>query len=399
MRILLIDDDPFILKLLCQQLAQLGFQDAIACERPRDALRLLADEADTIDLVICDLQMPELDGIEVVRHLAAIGYHGDLVLTSGESDRILQTAALLANAHRLNVRGTVTKPIALTQLKTLLGEAPACARTATAPVGGQYSEDAVKRALVRNELVNYYQPKVELSTGRVNSVEALVRWRHPKDGLVFPDQFISTAETSGLIDDLTRRVLCGALRDASHWRRAGLDLRVAVNISMDNLGALEFPEFVERSVREAGLPMSSLILELTESRLMTDPVAPLDILTRLRLKRVGLSIDDFGTGHSSLAQLRDIPFDELKVDRGFVHGAARNPSLSAIVEASLDMARHLDMTTVGEGVEDKEDWDFLFRAGCDLAQGYFIARPMPADDLPAWTLEWTARLGSTIALG
>jgi EAL domain-containing protein (putative c-di-GMP-specific phosphodiesterase class I) len=181
------------------------------------------------------------------------------------------------------------------------------------------------------------------------------------------------------------------LRQARLWQDAGLRLHLAVNVSMDNLAALEFPDFVAHEADAAGVAASSLVLEVTESRLMKNPLAALDILTRLRLKRIRLSIDDFGTGHSSLAQLRDIPFDELKVDHGFVHGACKDASLKAIVEASLGMARQLGMQTVAEGVEDQADWDFLHSAGCDLAQGYFVARPMPAADLPGWIARWEHR--------
>jgi EAL domain-containing protein (putative c-di-GMP-specific phosphodiesterase class I) len=161
---------------------------------------------------------------------------------------------------------------------------------------------------------------------------------------------------------------------------------------MDNLVALDFADYVAHEVEKAGVPLASIVLEVTESRLMRDPLVPLDILTRLRLKHIGLSIDDFGTGHSSLAQLRDIPFDELKVDRGFVHGAGEYAPLRAIVEASLGMAQHLGMKTVAEGVEDQQDWDFLRGTGCDLAQGYFIAKPMAADAVLAWIPEWESRL-------
>jgi EAL domain-containing protein (putative c-di-GMP-specific phosphodiesterase class I) len=208
---------------------------------------------------------------------------------------------------------------------------------------------------------------------------------------VFPDQFIGTAEETGLIDDLTRTVLTNALHQACVWQAAGLHLQISVNVSMDNLGLLEFPDAVAEAAARAGIPSSNLELEVTESRLMKDPLASFDILTRLRLKRIGLSIDDFGTGHSSLAQLRDIPFDELKVDRGFVHGACRDSSIRAIFEASLGMARQLGMKTVAEGVEDQEDWDFLRTSGCNTAQGYFIARPMPAADLTGWMAAWEIR--------
>ena len=168
------------------------------------------------------------------------------------------------------------------------------------------------------------------------------------------------------------------------WWDAGLRIQVSVNISMDNLADLDFPDLIEKQLSDAGIPPSNLLLEVTESRLMKDPKAQLDIFARIRLKNVGLSIDDFGTGYSTLAQLRDIPFDELKIDRGFVHGVHADSNIRAIFDANVKMAQQLGMTTVAEGVEDKNDWDFLCTSGCDIAQGYFIAKPMPASDLLTW---------------
>jgi EAL domain-containing protein (putative c-di-GMP-specific phosphodiesterase class I)/ActR/RegA family two-component response regulator len=391
MKALVVDDEPFVLKLLGRQLENLGFEEVILYERGHDALILLESGAQTVDLICCDLQMPEMDGVELVRHLVRIGYAGRLVLVSGEDERTLQTAEKLAKAHQLRVLGAVHKPVSYQKLRELLDAKPSYAATAPRDASRAYAPDALRRAIACGELVNYYQPKVELATGTVAGVETLVRWHHPHDGLVFPGQFIATVEEHGLIDALTRTVLIAAVRQARLWQEAGLRLHVAVNVSMDNLAALEFPDFVAHETEAAGVPASSLVLEVTESRLMKNPLAALDILTRLRLKRIRLSIDDFGTGHSSLSQLRDIPFDELKVDRGFVHGACRDASLKAIVEASLGMARQLGMKTVAEGVEDQADWGFLHAAGCDLAQGYFIAKPMPAEDLTGWLARWERR--------
>jgi EAL domain-containing protein (putative c-di-GMP-specific phosphodiesterase class I) len=313
------------------------------------------------------------------------------VLVSGENGRILQTVQKLAQAHHIHILGALAKPVSSEQLRQVL--ARHAARSVAAPDVARhtYAPEELKRAIAGGELVNHYQPKVDLASGALIGVETLVRWQHPQAGLVLPDRFIATAEAHGLIDALTRVVLTAALRQARVWRDAGLDLQVAVNVSMDNLAALDFPDVVAQIANDAGVPLSSLVLEVTESRLMKDVRAPLDILTRLRLKRIGLSIDDFGTGHSSLAQLRDIPFDELKLDRSFVHGAANDPALRAIVAATLAMARQLGMKAVAEGLEDRADWDCLRGLGCDVAQGYLIARPMPGGDLPGWRVEWERR--------
>jgi EAL domain-containing protein (putative c-di-GMP-specific phosphodiesterase class I) len=232
---------------------------------------------------------------------------------------------------------------------------------------------------------------VAVRTGVVVGVETLVRWRHPVHGMVYPNQFIELAEQSGQIDALTKVVLSNALAQARVWKDAGYTLKVAANLSMDNLVSLGFFDDVVALSAQAGVAPSALVLEVTESRLMQDQRVPLEILTRLHLKRFHLSIDDFGTGTSSLAQLLDIPFDELKIDQSFVHGAWANPTQRAMFDASLDLARKLKMEAVAEGVEDEADWDFLRQSGCDLAQGYFIAKPMPPEDFPIWLADWELR--------
>jgi EAL domain-containing protein (putative c-di-GMP-specific phosphodiesterase class I) len=387
MRILVIDDEPFMLSLLARQLANLGLREVSTCAGAAEALSLV--EAQQPDLIFCDLQMPGMDGVEFLRHLAQRGsYGGAVVLVSGEDQRILQSARRIAQAHRLPVLGVLGKPVTPAQLQVLLGQ-----RIDPGGVseGRIYGADELRQALAAGELVNYYQPQVAVASGRLAGVETLVRWRHPRDGLVPPDLFVPVAEEHGLIDELTDCVLQGALRQAQRWREAGLDLHLAVNISVENLGCVEFPDRLARAAAEAGVPLAKLVLEVTESRMMRNAAAPLDILTRLRLKHVGLSIDDFGTGHSSLAQLRDLPFDELKVDRGFVHGAWHDAHLGAIVEASCAMARRLGLRSVAEGLEDCFDWEFVRTRGFDLAQGYFIARPMPGEALAGWLAGWERR--------
>ena len=393
MNALLIDDEPFMLKLLTRQLAGLGITAVDSHERAGDALAVLEAGSAAVELVICDLQMPEMDGVEFVRHLARIGYAGSVVLVSGEDERILKTAERLALAHRLNVLGVLRKPVGIDQLQHMLARYSSSGAATARNVRKSYGFEELCDAIAGGQLVTYYQPKVAIASGAIVGMEALVRLQHPQDGLVMPDQFIGTAEEHGLIDGLTRVVLTQALFEARNWRAAGFDIHVAVNVSMDSLAALDFPDFITREAAAAGIPLASLVLEVTESRLMKNLLAQLDILTRLRLKHIGLSIDDFGTGYSSLSQLRDIPFDELKVDRSFVHGACRDASLRAIFEASLRMAQQLGLKTVAEGVEDTDDWEFLRQTGCDMAQGFLIARPMPADALTDWMADWNIHHG------
>jgi len=388
-KILILDDESFMHKLLAHMLSGLGYNSVVTCENGSEALGLVDAHSHAPNLILMDLNMPEMDGIEFVRKLVEHNYKGSLILVSGEDERVLQTAEKLVQAHHITVLGHLKKPVSLEGLASLVNKwRPARMHQEASK---NYRADELRNAIDTGMLVNFYQPKVMLSTGEIVGVETLVRWRHPIDGLVLPDMFIGLAEDNGLVDDVTRIVLTNALKQARQWQQEGLNLKVAVNLSMDNLMSVNFADFVAATASAAGVAPSDILLEVTESRLMMDHRMPLEVLTRLRLKRFGLSIDDFGTGHSSLTQLHDIPFNELKIDRSFVHGAWRDETVLAMYNASLGLGKQLGMQVVAEGVEDREDWEFLRRTGCDLAQGYFIAHPMPAEDLPVWIAAWNKR--------
>jgi len=389
--VMLVDDDRLQLKVLRSQLQRIGVPVVESCNSGAEALVSLQDRDTTGLLLLLDLSMPDMDGVEFMRHLAERRYAGALALVSGSDERVLDGAVKLAAAHHLNVLKHLSKPVPPAALRELVhawrtGAPPRARRAARA-----YGPAEVREGLVAGQFVVHFQPKVALADGALVGAEALVRWQHPVDGLLCPDSFIAVAEANGLIDDLTRTVLRQSLAQTRCWHDAGLALRIAVNVSMDNLTRLEFSEFVFAELRRQKITPHDLVLEVTESRLMQDARAPLDVLTRLRMKQVSLSIDDFGTGHSSLAQLRDIPFDELKIDRGFVHGSGERVAQRAIFETSLQLAHQLGMCAVAEGIEDQADWDFVRRSGCDVAQGYFIGRPMPGDALIVWEAEWKQR--------
>ena len=387
----MLDDESFMLKLLDRMLRNLDYQNVTSCESGLAALAIVDDPAQRPDLILLDINMPGMDGAEFVRHLVEHRFGGAIILVSGEDERVLQSVEKLVRAHQITVLGRLSKPVSPLQLSAVLARWRPAARETAIAAQKTYGADELRAAIEQGELLNYYQPKVRVSTGEVVGVETLVRWRHPTDGLLAPDCFVGVAEQNGLIDAMTRSVMRAAFAQARIWQDAGLVLRVAVNLSMDNLSDLGFLDDVVDLAQRCGVLPQRLVLELTESRLMSDQRAPLEVLTRLRLKRFRLSIDDFGTGNSSLTQLRDIPFDELKIDQSFVHGAFGNETQRAMFDASLGLARQLRMESVAEGVQDRADWDFLRERGCDLAQGYFIARPMPAAYLPAWLADWEKR--------
>ncbi|NAZ76415.1 EAL domain-containing protein [Kineococcus sp. T13] len=242
----------------------------------------------------------------------------------------------------------------------------------------------LRRGLGRDELVLHYQPKLDLRSGAVTGVEALVRWQHPDRGLLTPDAFLALAEHSGLMRPLTRAVLRLALRQAADWWRAGHELSVAVNLSASDLLDAQLPTRVQELLAAAGLPARALELEITETVLVADPVRAHQVLRALRALGVRIAVDDYGTGYSSLSYLQDLPVDDLKLDRSFVVRSAGDERSAAIVRSTTALAHALGLRITAEGVESEEVLTQLRAAGCDAAQGYHVARPQPADVFTAW---------------
>ncbi|WPX14010.1 EAL domain-containing protein [Cryobacterium sp. 10S3] len=242
-------------------------------------------------------------------------------------------------------------------------------------------------ALAERQLELYYQPKVDLATGAVRGVESLVRWNHPVRGLVQPGDFLSIVEEAGLMNAMTEQVLDMALDQAAVWHSRGADLTVAVNLTASALVDAELPERTAAMLADRGLPASALILEITEEFLLEDRARTTAILTRLRAGGIRIAIDDFGTGYSSLAYLRDLPVDELKLDRSIVSPMKDDPRAAALVSSTIELAHSLGLTMVAEGVEDAQVYADLARYGCDEAQGFHMSRPMPAGELDRWLAE------------
>ena len=253
----------------------------------------------------------------------------------------------------------------------------------------------LRRAIASGELVLHYQPKASVRTGTVLGVEALVRWQHPTRGLLSPVDFLDIAEQTGLIRPLTAHVLDRALGDARRWRDSGLALGVAVNLSARSLLDVELPDQVADLLRAHGLPGEALDLEITEGAAMTDPRQALSVLHRLRDLGVGLSVDDYGTGHASLAYLARLPVTALMIDRSFVAAMDADGDSRTIVRSTIDLARNLGLKVVAEGVETSAIWQQLAALGCDQAQGYWLARPAPGHQVPGLVRDLLERLPGT----
>ncbi len=245
----------------------------------------------------------------------------------------------------------------------------------------------IRHALVQDEIVVHYQPIIDLDDLRVRGAEGLVRWQHPEHGLIPPGAFVQTVEQTGLIGPLTRHVLERSIAQCAAWRTDGRHMSVAVNLSVRNLLDRDLPKEIERLLGVYGLPPEALQLEITESMIMSDPERALATVSRLSALGVRLSVDDFGTGYSSLANLRKMPIDELKIDRSFVSPMLRNESDLIIVRSTINLGHDLGLNVIAEGVEDSSTLEQLAQLGCDLAQGYHVSKPMPADVFNDWLVD------------
>lgn len=368
--LLVLDDEPDICEFIADVANGLGFTATTAIDIT--AFRCKYEDLQP-DVIILDLMMPQTDGIEVLRGLGSSRCTAAIVLVSGADARVLRTAERLGTTYGLRMLGSLRKPLTVPELEELLGKV---LREKPRPTVRELRE-----AVERRELVVYFQPKAELTADgqwRVVGAEALVRWQHPRFGLVMPGNFIPLAEQSGLITMVTDLVLRDTIEQAAAWRRDGLSLEVSANIAAQVLSDLALPDRISGLLNDHELAPETLTLEITESAVMADAARTMDILTRFRLKGFGLSLDDFGTGYSSLVQLHRMPFSEMKIDRSFVTEIGQNEEVEKIIRSIVDLGHNIGLKLCAEGIETHHALQFLCGLGCEMGQGYLIGRPVPA---------------------
>lgn len=391
LNVLLVDDNAFARSVGRRALRSAGVRSIQEATSGREAMEFFGRSAPAVDVVFCDLIMPDMDGIQIVRYLATLARPPAIVIVSGADEVLLSAAENTARARGLLVIGAVKKPLrpeAIRCALARLGEKPPSEGSRSAI---DVTAEDLKVALAEEQLLAYFQPKVSLADGAVVGFEALARWQHPDKGLISPGIFIPIAERSGQISSLTYQIMMLSLKQCAAWGCAGMRTKVSVNLSAHMLVDLDLPDRIAREAEWFHVDPHQVILEITESGLFRDAANTLDILARLHMKGFPLSIDDFGTGYSSMEQLRRVPFAEMKIDRAFVHGTGEDAKAMAILESSASLGRSLNMSVVVEGVETQADWKAVQNAGIDLAQGYYIARPMAAEQIPVWMAQWASQ--------
>jgi EAL domain-containing protein (putative c-di-GMP-specific phosphodiesterase class I) len=382
----LIDDEPGMLDLLGDVVEMAGMEP-----RPYTKASEFFDGIHAVDpnaILVLDLFMPEMDGIEVMRRLAEVPNPPALILISGHDAGVLHSAEELGRAHNLKILASLSKPVSVVKFRSLLRPlavpSPQAKSLDHKSSWRGFTPRDLQRAILEKELVLHFQPQLDIEHGEIAGVEALVRWQHPEQGLIGPDRFIPLAERFGWMRELTSLVLNMSIVQIQKWKDADFDVTVSINIAADNITSLALPEQLADLLREKKLDPTRLTLEVTESSLMGELATALDILTRLRMKGIKLSIDDFGTGYSSLVQLHRMPFTELKIDRSFVSNMTDDEEARAIVKTCILLGHDLGMQVVAEGIEQPSHLNLLWQMGCDIAQGYLLSRPIPGDDLLAW---------------
>jgi EAL domain-containing protein (putative c-di-GMP-specific phosphodiesterase class I) len=379
--VLLVDDSKLYQMIAINTLQQCGVTKIDTAMNGFECLDRIRNSSP--DVVMLDLNMPKMDGVEVLLQSQIDGMFPPIIICSSSDQKTLNGAREVASLKGVRIVGVLKKPYSASALGALLARVGDQIELGAAN-GSQALDPDYVIANMAEKLHLVFQPQVSVETGATVGVEALARWHEPGGIVLSPAAFVQQLEESGKIGKMSRLVIERALAVLAEWRREGIEMPISINISADDAVAPDFVEFAATAVAAVGIEPSTVTFELTETRIALDFGRMLSTLTRLRLRGFGLSIDDFGCGTSSLQQLRQAPFNELKIDRQFVTNLSNDPQNYAIVESCIDLGKRLGLAIVAEGIEAQEDMIALRKLNCQSAQGYLMSRPLSADDFAEW---------------
>jgi len=376
--VLIVDDDPIV-----RSIVEAGFENHSVgnihtAVDGQNALDIL-DQDPGIDFIFCDLNMPNMDGLQFLRHVADRDFKGEIGIVSGEDQVIIQSAELMAAKYGLTIKGTLRKPVDFAKINGLLNSSGGSNVAETLAKAEEFTRNDLVFALVNKDIKPYFQPKICTKTQKLAGAEALARWEHPDLGFIPPASFIPVAENEGLIHTLTGAIIKQSVAVVADWSQYCPDLKIAINLSGEMLTDLQLPDQMLKVCAAAGVDPAQIVLEVTESRVLSSSAMPIEVLARLRMNRFELSVDDFGTGYSNIDRLREFPFTELKIDQSFIRNAGNDDFARKCVLASVDIGRALGLRIVAEGVETAEDYAFVQGLDIDQIQGFYFSKPLPID--------------------
>jgi EAL domain-containing protein (putative c-di-GMP-specific phosphodiesterase class I)/AmiR/NasT family two-component response regulator len=391
LNLLVVEDDDFQRRWLVAMLANLGAKEIIEVADGAAALQILLDKKRRVDVAFMDLNMPGMDGMELIRHLAQENHKASIVIASDLESSLLFSVETMAKAFGIDMLGIIESPATPDVLQALLAsyKTPDERQESRVAAKLSFTFADLQQGLKDREFEPLFQPKVELATGQIKGVEAFARWHHPKYGVVSPDAFIAAVEENGQMDDLAWIMIEKCAAAWRQWHEQGLELAIAINLSPSSLAKQGFADRICAYFARQEIEPHHCIVEITESAMVRNMPYFLENVARLRINGFGLAVDDYGMGHTSMQELMRIPFTELKIDRMFVAGASQNEALELVLSSSLNICNRLNRHSVAVGIETQQDWDFLHKLGCNYAQGHYIARPMEAGAIPAWVDEWS----------
>jgi len=387
-RILLIEDDEFQRIAIVTQMLTHRISNVHAAASGEDALELLKDPRNAFDITLCDLRLSESDGIAFL--LAADPARlGAIVLHSILPSDVQQATVSLLRQRGIQVAACIPKPLNMPSFFDILrgvakGPEPPAGEAEPGDDGFQFTKEDIQSGLDSGRFIAHFQPLVDLDSHSLHAIECLGRWDHPAYGLLSPQFFLPHVLEHGLIDAFTWQVMDYSLGCMGRWPKS-LELpEIGINVSASSLRTNDFVDEWKTRVARAGIPPEKMVLELTETEVAPDDSALLEILTKLRILGFGIALDDFGVGHTSLNQLRQLPITELKIDRSFVSRIGSSRRGIVLLDAIIYMANELSLSSVAEGIETAADAELLKELGCKIGQGYYFARPMPEDKLHYW---------------
>jgi EAL domain-containing protein (putative c-di-GMP-specific phosphodiesterase class I)/CheY-like chemotaxis protein len=385
---LVVEDNDFQRHWLKVMLSNIGAINIRQAVDGHEALRILQDKKHAIDVSFIDLNLPGMDGMELIRHMSKQERSPSIVLASALAPSLIFSVKTMSKAYGVNLLGSIEKPAnpgTILNLIALHRSLPQTENKRDIPCIG--IED-LRRGLAANEFEPFFQPKLNLASGKVKGIEAFARWHHPQHGLLPPVAFLTPLQEANEIARLDLLIFKKALDSHQTLRKQDPDLVVSINISATSCADPDFVDKVLEHVAERQLDLQTISFEVSESDTVKNSPDFLENLVRLRMKGFGISIDEYGTAHSSIRHLLRIPFSELKIDRSMFPGSDDSPSLEIALGLSIELCRKLSCHSTAVGVETKSEWDLLQKLECDYAQGYYIAHPMEEEALSLWMKEW-----------